>query len=200
MGRRSDHTRPQIRAMAIDAARAIVQTEGYGALSARNVARRIGYAAGTLYVVFENLDELALILKQEALDQLHARMQHAIESTPAEQRLGAAMAAYVSYASEHSQRWRMVFEHRDGTGMRPPESITERLGRIVALVAQAVRTLAPQRSREELQNLAGAVWSGVHGICILTLTGRLPTASTATLPGLTASLVEHFTAGLNTGD
>ena len=95
--------------MAIDAARDIVATEGYRALSARNVARRIGYAAGTLYVVFDNLDELALILNRESLDDLGAELERALcaELAP-EQRPKAVAGAYVDFAMRNTQRWRMT--------------------------------------------------------------------------------------------
>ena len=60
MGRRSDHSREEIRQMALQAAESIVTEGGYKALSARKVASEIGYTVGTLYLVFENLDELVL--------------------------------------------------------------------------------------------------------------------------------------------
>ena len=201
MGRRSDHTRPQIRAMAIDAARDIVATEGYRALSARNVARRIGYAAGTLYVVFENLDELVLILNAESLEDLGAKLGGALraESIPA-RRPRAVAEAYVEFALRNTQRWRMIFEHQLAPDRVMPQSIQDRSADLLRLLATALRPLTPARSEDDIAELATALWSGVHGICILALTERLPTATAASLPRLVGMLVDQFTTGLRASD
>ena len=69
VGRRSDHTRAEIRSMAVDAAEVLVVREGYGGLTARKVAAQIGYTVGTLYLVFQNLDELVGATPEERLDE-----------------------------------------------------------------------------------------------------------------------------------
>ena len=43
MARRSDHTRDELRRMALDAARAIVEEDGLRGLSTRRLAKAIGY-------------------------------------------------------------------------------------------------------------------------------------------------------------
>ena len=51
MARRSDHSRDEIREMALNAAKTIVEREGAAALSTRKIANEIGYTAGSLYLV-----------------------------------------------------------------------------------------------------------------------------------------------------
>ena len=43
-------------------------------MSARKVATAIGYTVGTLYLVFENIDDLILNVNARTLDRLHSRM------------------------------------------------------------------------------------------------------------------------------
>ena len=74
MARRSDHSREELREMTLTAAENIVVEQGYEGLSARKVATAIGYTVGTLYLVFENLDDLILHINARTLDRLHARM------------------------------------------------------------------------------------------------------------------------------
>ena len=57
MGRRSAHSRDEIRDMAISAASKIVEKQGFQSLTARKVASEIGYTVGTLYHVFRNFDD-----------------------------------------------------------------------------------------------------------------------------------------------
>ena len=70
MGRRSDHSRDEIREMAIAAAAEIVEKEGFQSLTARKVAGRIGYTVGTLYHVFRNFDDLVMHLNAQTIDEM----------------------------------------------------------------------------------------------------------------------------------
>ena len=69
--------------MAMSSARGIVQQEGLRALTARSLAAAIGYSPGTLYNLFENLDELALHVNASTLDALHA--EYATRTTEQEE-------------------------------------------------------------------------------------------------------------------
>lgn len=58
MARRSDHSREEIKEMALTAALTILEEEGARGLTARKVATAIGYTVGTLYLVFKNQQEM----------------------------------------------------------------------------------------------------------------------------------------------
>ena len=75
MGRRSDHSRDELYVMALDAAESIVREDGFPALTARKVAARIGYTAGTLYNIFRNQDDLIIHLNARTLGRLDAEMR-----------------------------------------------------------------------------------------------------------------------------
>ena len=60
MGRRSSHTPQQLKDLILEAAYEIIEVQGLAGLSAREVARRIGYSPGTIYNMFENLDDVVL--------------------------------------------------------------------------------------------------------------------------------------------
>src|SRR5262245_29039349 len=72
MARRSDHTREELYKLALDAARKIVGKEGLRGLSTRRVAGEIGYTAGTLYQLFDDLDDLIMRLNGTTLDALYS--------------------------------------------------------------------------------------------------------------------------------
>ena len=71
MARRSDHSREELHALALTAARRIVEAEGLRGLGARRVAREIGYTIGTIYNIFEDFDDLIDQMNSQTLDQLH---------------------------------------------------------------------------------------------------------------------------------
>ena len=71
MARRSDHSREELYDMALEAARQIAEKEGLRGLKARRIARDIGYTIGTLYNLFEDLDDLIVHLNGRTLDDLY---------------------------------------------------------------------------------------------------------------------------------
>ena len=77
MGRRAEHSQDQQRRMALDAARAIVVRDGLRALSVRSIAARMSYAAGTLYQLFADLDDLIIVMNCETLEMLGAAASNA---------------------------------------------------------------------------------------------------------------------------
>ena len=110
MARRSEHTQEQIREMVLSAAENIVIDEGFNALTVRKVAMEIGYTVGSIYMVFENMDDLIMHVKGRTLDSLAEalRVEQVFES--AEAHIQALAEIYLNFARQHYNRWRMIFE------------------------------------------------------------------------------------------
>jgi AcrR family transcriptional regulator len=174
MGRRSDHSRDEIRAMAISAAAKHVETEGFQSLTARKVASKIGYTVGTLYHVFRNFDDLVIHMNAETIDEMAVLIQqHTRKKRNPENRIRAMAEFYVKYATDHPDRWRLVFEHQAPRGLPTPVQMKERRDVMFEMVADNLREISPGRIPQEIDHTATALWSGIHGICILALTGKL---------------------------
>jgi len=171
MGRRSDHSRDEIREMAIDAAAKLVEKDGYQSLTARKVAGKIGYTVGTLYHVFKNFDDLVMHVNSRTIDEMAALIQRKIrKKRNPEVRIRAMAEYYVEYATDHPDRWRLVFEHEPPRNLPTPAQMKERRDVMFEMVADNLRELAPERLPNEVAHTATALWSGIHGICILALT------------------------------
>ena len=74
MARRSEHSREQLTEMILNAAQQIVINDGFAGLSARKIATDIGYTVGTLYIVFDNLDDIILHINARTLDEMRQRL------------------------------------------------------------------------------------------------------------------------------
>jgi AcrR family transcriptional regulator len=174
MGRRSDHSRDEIREMAIAAAAEHVETEGFQSLTARKVASKIGYTVGTLYHVFRNFDDLVIHLNAQTIDEMAALIQQQTRrKRNPEVRIRAMTECYVKFATDHPDRWRLVFEHQAPRGLPTPVQMKERRDVMFEMVANNLSEISPRRSTQEIDHTATALWSGIHGICILALTGKL---------------------------
>jgi AcrR family transcriptional regulator len=196
MARRSDHSREEIRQMALNAAESIVAAEGYRGLTARKVAGAIDYTVGTLYLVFENLEDLMLQVNGRTLDALYewlrARRGHADD--PVKDLLTLA-DAYIAYAETETPRWNMLFEYVTEKGNSLPEWYLAKLGRVFGLVEAALKPLADHRAEEERQQAARVLWAGVHGICTLKIRHRMDLAGGQSTEAMAKLLIENFLKG-----
>ncbi len=198
MGRRGEHSREQIAAMALDAAEALLDEAGPEALTTRGVAQRIGYTAGSLYVVFRNRDDLILQLNARTLAALRIELDRAAAalSTP-RQRLLALARGYLDFAVRHPTRWRLVFEH-DVPAELVPETLRAQIDAFFDLVCAELGALldGTDLGEGQLRRSAQALWGGVHGIAVLSITGKLAAGGAEPPEGLVEEMVERYLAGL----
>ncbi|MCU7934992.1 MAG: TetR/AcrR family transcriptional regulator [Candidatus Thiodiazotropha sp. (ex Dulcina madagascariensis)] len=198
MGRRGEHSKAEIEAMALEAAESIIENEGYPGLSARKVASAIGYTVGSLYFVFKNLDELVQRVNGRTLDQLYTTLTEVMVDCRVPQTCLLALgSAYLDYATRHVHRWRMVFEHQPQSEGLPLEIHQDKMYRLFSLVEDQLQVLATRRSREEITVAASSLWSGVHGIAIMAITRHLRSEDEQSVRNLTEHLISHYLDGLS---
>jgi len=197
MGRRSkqaEHSPEEIREMALAAAKRIVAKQGYGALSTRKVAADIGYAVGSLYLVFKNLDDLILHVNGSTLDDLHNALEAtAVRCRDPETCLLALAREYIQFAFTNRALWSLVFEHP--APQRRPTWYQDKVARMFEMVEGRLRGIAPERAPKDLKLAAHALWSGVHGVSVLGLADRLDESGRAAAEKLAASLVTNYLVG-----
>jgi len=193
MGRRNEHSRDELKALALRAAGDIVAESGAAGLSMREVARRIGYTVGALYLVFTNLDDLIVNLNEQTIRELRTSLERIRGRTnePA-QNLRLLVAAYLGFALLNTARWRLVFEHRLPAGQKAPPTYPGHTAAIFALVGERLREAGITRDDAATAELATALWSGAHGICMLAVTGKLQVATQASVQRLLDVLLDRF--------
>jgi AcrR family transcriptional regulator len=197
MGRRNEHTQEQQREMALSAAELLIVKEGIGAFSMRKVATAIGYTVGNLYLLFANQDDLLAAINERTADAIHAFLQDACEphADPRE-RLRAMGTAYIDFAQRHPHRFRLMFEHQLPADMQPRTSTDMRLKRLFDLVERNLKPLVPGAKPEALRGAAAALWSAVHGVCVLTVSGKLKWSGLGDLRDLSDGVVDIVLTGL----
>jgi AcrR family transcriptional regulator len=201
MARRSDHSREEIREMALSAAEEIIAKQGYQTLSARKVAGAIGYTVGTLYLVFENLDDLILQVNGRTLDRLHQQIMRDQERcSDAEERLLQLGHSYICFADSEPDAWQTIFEHRLSDENQAPDWYREKVARMFALVEERLAQLPVERNPQQIAEAARAIWGGVHGICILAINQALGVAGVESVQSITQLLMSNFLKGFVNGD
>ncbi|KAB2929223.1 MAG: TetR/AcrR family transcriptional regulator [Candidatus Contendobacter sp.] len=195
MGRRNEHTREELREIALQAAEHLVAEHGLAGLSTRKVVGRIGYTVGSLYMVFRNLDDLIAQMNERTLETLQTHLRAAIADQPPAAAIRALAQAYIAFALTETHRWLAIYQHRMPEGQSLPESFTAKVAGMFELVQQQLTLLCPQRSPEDIALAARALWSGVHGIGILGFDQKLEMVGGRPIQEVTSSLLDHYLAG-----
>jgi len=184
--------------MALDAAVALLEEEGPERLTTRAVAQRIGYTAGSLYFVFRNRDDLVLQVNMRTLDELRDNLERAL-SDGAEPNGGllALGRCYLDFAERHPTRWRLVFEHNLPDPASLPPSLQDRIDALFELICTALAARAPSLGRQALRLAAQSLWGGVHGIAVLSITGKLGAGGDRPARYLVDDLIGTYLAGLD---
>ena len=172
MARRSEHSLEELKAMVLDAAETIVIEEGFSALKMRRIAAEIGYTVGSIYMVFNNMDDLILHIKGRTLDAITDQMTLVQCSSP-EHCLEELARVYINYASQNLNRWSMVFEHRLPEDTETPEWYQEKIDNLYGKFEAQFALLAPRLTTEQRRHTALAFLGGLHGICVFMLTSHI---------------------------
>lgn len=171
MARRHDHTPEALRALLLQATRAIITAKGGRGLTARALAARVGYAPGTIYNVFPDMDGLLLAVHGETLAALGAALQQTIVKTPSGfMRIQALAQTYCRFAEANAPLWLALFAapHRG----RLPRWYQQQLQALFTLLEEQLRLCLGQGVAES-RRTARLLWACLHGITMLTLDGRL---------------------------
>lgn len=193
MARRSEHTLEQLREMVLCAAETIVIEEGFSALTVRKIALQIGYTVGSIYMVFANMNDLIMHVKGRALDELAQQLQNQLSGASSEQQLQMIADGYLTFAHSHYHRWRLIFDAL--TDEPVPAWYQQKVDQLLAIVEVACQACLPGQSQEQVHLAARALWSGVHGVCVLSLNGSLGRAGVKNVQATVQLLVENFIKG-----
>lgn len=197
MGRRSIHTPEQLRQLILDAAAAIIEAHGLAGLSAREIARRIGYSPGTIYNMFENLDDVVLNVEGRVLDALDERLAAELAKGGDQKTLVLQLAqTYLAFTHERPKLWNLLFEHYMPGGVDTPPWYQEKLERLMSRVETAVAPLYPPDAALERQRAARVLWAGVHGITSLSTANKLSNVTSDAAALLVTDLVSNYLAGV----
>lgn len=196
MGRRSAHTAEELRELIIQAATELIQESGFGGLSAREIARRISYSPGTLYNVFEDLDDLVLTIEGRLLDQLTSALAEIPEGGDPGDNVRRLAEVYVNFTRGNPKLWNLLFEHHLPAGREVPAWYRQKLEGLMSKVEEALQPLAGEVDPEMVRRSAKTLWAGVHGITSLSTADKLSIISTESAGDLLDDLVSTHLAGL----
>lgn len=169
MARRNDHTREELINLTLEQVKQFLTHHSYHELSLRKIAGMIGYVPSTLVNVFGSYNLLLLHAVAQTIDELSEQAKEAVVSCsdPREALLKLAYC-YHSFALAHPYRWQLIFEH-NMNGDVLPEWQAARIDHMTGMLEGLLTALAPERDPVEVLTASRVLWSGVHGITLLSV-------------------------------
>ncbi len=168
MGRRSDHTRDELRALLVGEGRRQLAEVGLARFSAREVAKQVGYSIGTLYNVFGSYDGLMLAINARTFglwaDDLRARLAQA-----GDDRIACLVQAYFDFAARNPRTWIAIYEHHLADGAPAPDWRQAAAIELMGIVAAEIVAVLPAKPPAEVLPLARSLVATVHGHCVFAL-------------------------------
>ena len=196
MAKETEVKRTKLKELVLAVTRAIVAEEGFSQLNVRKIATGADCSVGMIYNLFSGLDDLILTVNAQTLDDVYALLaeeaQKEKEPDKAVQRLGAC---YIAYANERYNLWSMLFEHRMEADL--PDWYEEKMVRNFKLVEEVMAPIMGEgATSSDVERAAKVLWAGLHGICSLSITGKLDTVGAESAQVLAESFITNYVRGL----
>lgn len=170
MGRRSDHSRQELRALILEQAHVHMAEVGFGRFSSREVAKRIGYAVGTIYHVYGTLDHLLEAVNTRTFVIWGDAIAAELESR-GEDRIAALVEGYFAFAHAHRNLWNAIYDYHLPPGRTVAQDQQLARDRLTGIVTREVAAALPPPRRADAAAITRSLIAIVHGHCSLDLSG-----------------------------
>ena len=168
---RRQREKEDLRQRIVEAARELFLEEGYDRVTVRRIADAVEYAPGTIYLYFEDKDQIFLEICEASFGELVERFRALGEADDPLERVRAGLRAYIQYGIDNPQAYELLFvmktgvsEHRkDREGGKGHEALQY----LVSGVMEGQRRGLVRQ--DDPVHLALALWAAAHGITHLVI-------------------------------
>jgi AcrR family transcriptional regulator len=198
MARRYDHSREELHKMILDETARQIAESGVRSVSARKIAREIGYSVGTLYNFFVDFDDLIMHVNAQTMNALQVTLKDvdvSSASTPEEQ-LQQLADMYISFTRSNFHLWNCVFEYRLLKGKERPSWYHEKIERLLHLIQNIIDPLYGTDGKSKVLASAWLLWCSFHGICTLANMEHNDDAAIESARKLTGDLIINYLRGI----
>jgi len=149
---------------------------GEDGITIREIAKATGRSPMGLYRYFGDREEIIAFLRAQAFDQFSDALEHAFASgKDAFARARAVGRAYLDFALEHPDEYRLMFDMRRPDDSKYP-ALAAASKRAGETVTRHVKDLAKAGIVQpgDTAKIGASLWAAAHGVIVLYLAGRLP--------------------------
>lgn len=169
---RREREKHELRQAILAAAQALFLAHGYEGLSMRLVAEKIGYTPTTIYLYFEDKDDLLFAVMDQAYDRFTSDLEVAYRSTDDPlTRLSSLAHAYIRFALQNQEAYQMIFMQRPDFLMKWKAGTKQPRAASLVILKDAIRQgqQAGVLSAGDVDLQSDVFWAAVHGAASLAI-------------------------------
>ena len=170
---KTEAERQQLRTLIIDAARELFVSKGVEAVTMREIAKRIGYSATSIYLHFADKEAVLRAILDVDMLALATSLRAIMQITDPVERMQALGHGYAEFALAYPNHYRLMFMAEripcdpDKSNLQQNNAEQDAYYQLKTVVNDA---FVAGRFRVELENvdlIAQTIWAGIHGVCSL---------------------------------
>jgi AcrR family transcriptional regulator len=165
---RKQREKEEMRQLILSAARSLFLEKGYYDTSIRNIAEKIEYSPGTIYLYFKEKDEIFHSLHEEGFRKLTAVMLPLQHVEDPFERLKALGKVYMDFAMNNKDFYDLMFIMQAPMNLEE-EDCWEEGDKALDFLKIVIRE-CQDRGRfqgQDIEYLSFFIWSSMHGMCAL---------------------------------
>lgn len=181
MGRPKSSEREDIRSLVLEGSKALFLKEGYANITIRKIAQAIGYTPATIYLYFQNKDEILYELHNEGFRLLYQYKLKIGEAaiSGALDRLHEGGKIYIDFALENPDYYELMFnmpEPRNFMARHKQSPSDDYAMRSYEFLKKSVQMCKNEGYFKDVDvdTAAFTFWSVVHGMVALIIRKRVP--------------------------
>ena len=188
--------RNKLKANTLLVAKRIVENEGLSALQARRIAQEAGCSVGTIYNLYDGLDDLIIRVNSGTLEDLGAKLSELEQSATDSlaDNLTAMALAYLQFALDSQAAWRAVFEHQLAKDKVVPDWYREHQAALFSIVEKKLAHVVTDDQQRKLASRA--LFAAVHGVVSIALDQKLGDFDYAATKAQVKFIVQSAAKGL----
>lgn len=191
MAWRADHNREELHVLALTAARQIVEEDDFRDLTARNVANSIGFSAGTLYKLFDTIDDLVEQVNSGTLDSPFTALRDTPSTGQAITDVADLCTRYHTFLDQNPNLCELLFEYRYVRGYR------QKINQGLEIVGAALSSIFPAGHDKDISEAASTLWASLQGVSWPSKNSKLAVIGGQSRDDLAHSLLTDFVVGLH---
>ncbi|PZG11508.1 TetR/AcrR family transcriptional regulator [Nonomuraea aridisoli] len=167
---RRERERAERERLIVTAARDLLESEGWDAVTTRRLAEKIEYSQPVLYSHFKGKSAIMAAVATAGFADLTAELRAARTAAGDPRRaLAAVAAAYAGFAERHPALYEAMFTQPVDLPFGRPDTPPE-LRQAYEELREALRPFARD---DDLETLTETFWSALHGLLVLRRNDRL---------------------------
>jgi AcrR family transcriptional regulator len=170
---KTDAERQQLRTLIIDAARELFVAKGVDAVTMREIAKRIGYSATSIYLHFADKEALLRAICDTDFLALATSLKNILQITNPVERLHALGSGYASFALTHPNHYRLMFMAErtpcdpEASSLQQNNAEQDAYFQLKMVVNDVYEAGYFREELKDVDLIAQTLWASTHGVCSL---------------------------------